>query len=385
MRTLILSLIVSLLIPSGILTAEEPIKFGGTLGLTGKYAPLSDMVAKGLALWTEQINQQGGLLGRPVKLIIYDDKSDPKTAYRLYQKLIYDEKVDLVFGPYSSVITTEILKVTEPSGYSVLSSGAASDQLWQRGYTHLFGVYVPASRYALGFLKFCFQNGINKVAVVAAEDMFCETVAKGAVKWARRLGMDVVYDRRFKKSTKDLDNIATEIKDSGAEAVVLGSHFAESVNMRLAFKNTNWYPKAYFATLGPALQKYHDILKDTAEHTFTLSNWEAEGVNFPGSKKFAADFEKKYGLVPSYQAAAGFSVGQILEAAINKTGSLDRKKLRDALSTLDTMTIMGRYGVDSTGQQIRHFSLLMQWQNGRLRIVAPDGLKSVRTVPAILH
>jgi len=363
----------------------DPITLGGTLGLTGKYANLSEMVARGLTLWTEQINQRGGLMGRPVQLTIYDDTSNPQVARKYYEKLIIEDQVDLVFGPYSSAITTEIVKVTEKHGYSVLSSGATSDQLWQRGYTHLFGVYTPASRYALGFVKFCFKNNIERVAIVAPDDIFSQTVAAGAEKWAKRLGMTIVLNEQFTKGTKDLDELAKKIKQSKAEAVVVGGHFAESIDVRQALKNIDWSPRAYFATLGPALQKYYDILQQDAEGTFTLSNWEAQGVNFPGSQQFADDFYYKFKAKPSYQAAAGFSVGQILEAAIKKTGSLDKEKIRDALASLDTMTILGRYGVDSTGQQIRHFSLLMQWQNGQLKIVAPTGLESVRTVPALFN
>lgn len=362
--------------------AAEPIKIGGTLGLTGKYAPLAKMVAQGLTLWSEQINQRGGLLGRPIQLIIYDDTSDPEVAKKYFEQLILEDKIDLAFGPYSSVITTEIVKITEEHGYSVLASGAASDQLWQQGYTHLFGVYIPASRYAFGFLKFCFANGLERIAIVAPNDMFSQTVADGAVKWAQRLGMSVVLDERFPKGTKDLDALAERIQQSDAEAIVVGGHFNESIDVRRALKNINWSPRAYFATLGPALQKYHDILQEDAENTFTLSNWEAEGVNFPGSLQFAKDFLQRFKEKPSYQAAAGFSSGQILEAAVLKTGNLDKEKIRNALATLDIMTILGRYGVDSTGQQIRHFSLLMQWQKGKLELVAPTGLKSVQTVPA---
>jgi branched-chain amino acid transport system substrate-binding protein len=364
---------------------SDPITLGGTLGLTGKYAPLSEMVASGLTLWCEQINQRGGLMGRQVQLTIYDDTCDSKVAKKYYEKMILEDKTDLVFGPFSSVITTEIVKVTEKHGYSVLASGAASDQLWQQKYTHLFGVYIPASRYAFGFLKFCFKNNIKRIAIVTPNDMFSETVAAGAEKWAIRLGMTVVLNESFQKGTKELKWLATKIKKSGAEAVVVGGHFAESVDIRQALKTINWFPRAYFATLGPALQKYYDILQQDAEGTFTLSNWEAQGVDFPGSKKFATDFLVRFKVKPSYQAAAGFSVGQILEAAIQKTGSLDKEKIRNTLASLDTMTILGRYGVDSTGQQIRHFSLLMQWQDGQLKIVGPTGLKSVHTVPALFN
>lgn len=364
-------------------SAAEPIKLGGTLGLTGRYAPNSEMVSLGLNLWAEKTNAKGGILGRPVKLIIYDDTSRPEVAGKLYEKLILEDKVDLVFGPYSSVITTEAVKVTEKYGYSMLASGAASDELWQQGYTHLFGVYIPASRYAFGFLKLLMRNGIERVAIVSADDMFSRTVADGALKWSKRLGLRVTLYEQYKKGTRKLDDLAERIRDSGAEAIVVGGHFEESVDVRRALINIDWYPRAYFATLGPALQKYHDILQENADLTFTLSNWEEKGVQFPGSREFAENFKQTYGKDPSYQAAAGYASGQILETAVTQIGGLNKQKLRDAIASLETLTVMGRFGVDSTGQQIRHFALVTQWQNSRLEVVGPSDMEGIKSVAPI--
>ena len=367
----------------GSVSASEPIKLGGTLGLTGKYAPMSEMVSLGLKLWTKKTNAKGGILGRPVELIIYDDTSNPAVAGTLYEKLILEDKVDLVFGPYASVITTAAVKVTEKHGYSMLASGAASDELWQQGYTHLFGVYIPASRYAFSFLKLLLRNGIERVAIVSADDMFSATVAAGTEKWAKRLGLKVTLVEQFEKGTKKLDDLAGRIRDSGAEAIVVGGHFNESVDVRRSLTNIDWYPRAYFATLGPALQKYHDILQDKAELTFTQSNWQEKGVQFPGSHEFAKDFKQAFGKDPSYQAAAGYSSGQILAAAIAETGTLDKKKLRDALASLDIMTVLGRYGVDSTGMQIRHFALVTQWQNSQLEVVGPADMAAINIIAPV--
>lgn len=382
-RICLLVLLVLTFVGSSTASAADPIKLGGTLGLTGKYGPMSEMVSLGLKLWAKKTNAKGGILGRPVELIIYDDTSNPEVAGQLYTKLILEDKVDLIFGPYASVITTEAVKVTEKFGFSLLASGAASDRLWQQGYTHLFGVYIPASRYAFSFLKLLLRNNIEKVAIVSADDMFSTTVAEGTKKWANRLGLKVTLFEQFKKGTKNLDDLAARIRDSGAEAIVVGGHFDESVDVRLALANINWYPRAYFATLGPALQKYYDTLGEKAELTFTQSNWEEKGVQFPGSQEFAADFIKLYGKKPSYQAAAGYASGQILEAAINKIKSLDKQKLRNTLSSLDTLTIMGRYGVDSTGMQIRHFALVTQWQNETLEVVGPADMEGIKSVPPI--
>ena len=111
--------------------------------------------------------------------------------------------------------------------------------------------------------------------------------------------------------------------------------------------------------------------------------WQEKGIKFPGSKEFASEFKKTFGKKPSYQAAAGYASGQIMAAAIDQTGSLDKKKIRDALATMDTFTIFGRYGVDSTGMQARHFALVTQWQNGELEVVGPTDIEAVTIIPPI--
>ena len=137
-KTLIISfLLFFIALPA---SAQEPlIKIGVSLGLTGKYSEMSNMQMKGFRLWEKEVNGRGGILGRKIKLIIYDDKSDPLTAKSLYEHLILNDKVDLVLGPYSSEITEAVLPVTEKYGYPMIASGASADRLWQRGYKYIFG------------------------------------------------------------------------------------------------------------------------------------------------------------------------------------------------------------------------------------------------------
>ena len=121
---------------------ENPIIIGGSLGLTGKYAQMSEMKHKGFRLWEEYVNREGGLLGREVKIIIRDDKSSTDTAKEIYRQFIGKGEVDLVLGPYSSGITAAVMPLLESKGYPLLASGAASDTLWQQGYQYLFGIFI---------------------------------------------------------------------------------------------------------------------------------------------------------------------------------------------------------------------------------------------------
>ncbi|GAB4405563.1 MAG: amino acid ABC transporter substrate-binding protein [Thermodesulfovibrionales bacterium] len=374
---IVFSLLFFFIVPS----YAEPIKFGLTLGLTGKYSEMSQMQVKGFRLWERDVNSRGGILGREVRVIIYDDRSDPETAKSLYGHLILKDKVDLVFGPYSSEITEAVLPVTERHGYPVLTSGASSDRLWQKGYKYVFGIYAPASRYSVGFLELLVVNGLNDIAIVYADDSFSEDIAAGTKKWAERFGLRMVLFEGFRKGTKNLDEIAKRAVASKAEVLIVCGHFEEAVNMRLSLKNIKWHPKAYYASVGPAMQAFNDTLKTDAEHVFSSSQWEHHGgLTPPGCHEFYDSFLRAYKTEPSYHAAEAYAAGQLIEAAIKRTGSLNRERIRDMLSAMDEMSIVGRYSVDRTGMQTKHQNLIIQWQKGKKEVVWPDETRTARPV-----
>jgi branched-chain amino acid transport system substrate-binding protein len=375
-RILLVTLFLSLVMtPLG--NAQQPITIGVSLSLTGKYASMGDMQKKGFRLWEDHVNAKDGILGQRVRMIIRDDQSTPERAKSIYTEMIEKEKVDLVLGPYSSAISEAILPVTEKNKYPVLLSGASADRLWMKGYKYAFGVYTPASKYTVGFLQMLVKHKIKNIAIVSADDTFAVSLADNTRKWARKFRLTVTHFERFKKGRKDLTAVAANVKTSGSQAIVVCGHLHESVDMRRALKNIAWYPQAYYASVGPATQTFYSILASDADLAFSSSQWEKEvGINFPQGKEFIRSFETLHKAPPSYHAATAYAAGMILEAAFYKLGKVDRNLLRDTLAAMDTMTVIGRYGVDKTGWQIRHFPLIVQWQDGKKKIVWPEKLKT---------
>ncbi|MGV3741404.1 MAG: amino acid ABC transporter substrate-binding protein [Burkholderiaceae bacterium] len=359
--------------------AVEPIKIGATLSLSGKYTELGLMNEKAYRLWEKNVNQRGGLVGRPVKITILDDKSNAEHAKELYRQLITKDRVDLILGPYSSEITEAVSTVSEEFKYPLLASGASAVTIWDHGRRYVFGVYITADKYSVGFLELLVKSKLTKVAIVSADDVFSQSIEAGTKSWAKRYGVDVVFSDTFKKGSPDIEKSVEAASKSGADALMVAGHFDDAVNGRRAIKKLNWAPKAYYATVGPAIQKYYDVLKEDAELSYSSSQWEPN-LPFPGSRAFAEDFLKTYGIAPSYHAASAYAAGQILEAAVRKTKSLDRMKLRDTLSTLDAITVMGRYGVDPDGRQVRHFATTVQWQKGKKEIVSPPELTTAKAI-----
>jgi|WetSurMetagenome_2_1015567.scaffolds.fasta_scaffold00164_9 branched-chain amino acid transport system substrate-binding protein len=356
--------------------AAEPIKIGVSLGISGKYAEIADVQLKAFRLWEKDINQRGGILGRKITLIIYNDKSDPRTAIDAYRYMIMSDKVDLLFAPYSSEITEAILPVTGKYGYPIIASGASEFRQWQKANKYLFGIYSPSSEYSVGFLELLTRQGFENIAIVYTEETFSKSVASGAKKWAERFGLRIALFSSLGRESGDALGIAKEIRGLRAQALIVCGYFNDAVNMRLAMKKIGWHPRAYYAVIGPTLPAYTNRLRRDADYAFSSSQWELAG-KIPGSRAFHDSFTKTYGEKPSYHAATAFAAGEILEAAVKKAQAIDREKIKNVLSSMEVLTIMGRYGDDrKTGKQIKQFSLIIQNQRGKREIVWPEYLRT---------
>jgi branched-chain amino acid transport system substrate-binding protein len=360
--------------------AREVIHIGATISLTGQHAAIGALSEKGYRLWEQDVNRRGGLLGKPVKITILDDKSDPELAKELYQNLIIHRLVDFVMAPYSSEITEAVTSVTELYRFPLLVSGASADSLWDKDRKYLFGIFVTSKKYTVGFLELLAKARISKIAIVSADNSFARDIEFSTKEWASRFQLNVIFSERYKTNSPDIEKSIYAAQLSGAHALIVAGEFQDAINAKKALKRIGWKPKAFYATNGPAIEKFAEVLtQKEAEDTFTTSQWEAV-FPYPGAKEFATSFYDTYEVAPSYHAASAYAAGQILEAALNKTKSFDREKIRNALYGLDTITIIGRYGVDSHGKQNRHFASTVQWQNGKKEVVSPSPKTTAKPV-----
>ena len=354
-------------------TDAEPVRIGVSLGLSGIYETPARMQERGFRLWEREVNQRGGILGRPVELVMVDDESNPEKARQIYRELMTRRRVGLLFGPYSSQLALAVAPVIDELGYPTLFPGAAADRIWKQGYTNVFGLFIPAGKYALEMLRLAVLHDLQRVAIVYADDEFSVEVANGARKWAERAEREVVLFARFDKGSRDLQYLAAKARQTRADLVIVAGHFDESVDMRRALQRIGWYPRAYFATIGPTLQKYEDIMGYDAEYTFAPSLWEPdENLKFPRSQGFVKAFEEAYDTLPSYHAANAYAAGQVIEQAIIDADSLDRDEIRRALHELDIHVVIGRFRVDRFGVPLKHRSLVIQWLGGDKVIVYPE-------------
>lgn len=332
-------------------------------------------------MWVHNINGRGGMLGRPVRIIIEDDRSDPALAQTIYGDMITKRQVDFLFAPYSSLITEAVLPIAEANDIPILIAGASADRLWAKGYRNAIGIYTPASKFAIGFLELLVRQGLDNIALVYASDSFSIDLAQSAQIWARRFDLTIGHLEMFKKGTSDLTPLASRAREKEAQVLMVCGHMDEAVDMVRALDQIQWRPKAIYASVGPALQEFHDRCGQRAQSVFATSLWEPH-ANYPGAQEFHRQFIQTYAASPGYHAGLAYAAGQVLEKAVAEAGSIDRDRVREILFHLDTMTIIGRFGIDRTGKQVRQHTFIIQWQNGRKELVWPD---PIRTAPPVFE
>lgn len=362
--------LVTVLALFGLEAAAQEVRVGASVALTGKYARTGQEQLQGFQMWVEEVNARGGLLGRKVRLVYYDDESKPETGARLYEKLITDDKVDLLIGPYSSAVTMAASTVAEKHGMPMISSGASASEIWARGYKNIFGLYTPANTYMDQILEFAKAKGLKRVALIWENTEFPRDVANGVRAKAKDLGMKIVFEEEYGKASTDFTSMIIKMKARKPDIVIGGSYLPDSVAFMRQAKENRLYAKIFAFAVGPGLPDFGQNLGLDAEGVMGNTQWEPT-LNLPSAKEFAAKYQAKYGHLPGYHAAGGYGAGQVLEAAVKKAGAFDRDKLRQALFALDTVTAFGRYKVDATGKQVGKPGYTVQWIDGERQLVLP--------------
>jgi branched-chain amino acid transport system substrate-binding protein len=359
--------------------AEKPsVTIGASISATGANARMAQFQKEGYELWAEQVNARGGLLGRPVKLALVDDASEPTNGTMLYDKLIAEDKVDLILGPYANSVAQAASTVAEKARYPMISAGASASDIWKRNYKHVFGVFAIPESYFYGVIDLAAKSDLKKIAIVNEDTVFPNATAGGTAAYARSKGLQVVYQEKYPTKATDLSTLLGKVKAAAPDVLLGASYEPDSILLTKQMKELDVNVKLLSFSIGAATAEFSQGLGPLADGVIGPSVWEPE-LKTTGNKEFVDSFKKKWSHDPTFQAATGFAGGQILEAAIASAKSLDREKLRDALASLETTTILpGKYKVDDTGTQTGHTPVLIQWQGTTKVIVAPDSLASAK-------
>ena len=368
--------------------AQPPIRIGASVSQTGTYAALGQNQLRGYQLCVKHTNEKAGVLGRSLELIAEDDRSEPATAARIYEKLITQNKVEAVLGPYSSPITEAVADVTEKHRMAMVAPAAATTAIFRKGRKFIFMLPSRAEVYLEGLIDMAARRGLKTVALTHEDTLAPKAMAQGTLELAKKRGLSVVLVEAYPKGTTDFSAILTKVRAANPDVLAAATYFDDAVALTRQLKESNVNPRMFGVTVGGDLPKFYEVLGRSAEFVYGAAAWELELMallrggelvplarRYPGAREFVESHRKEFpGADLSYHTAGGYGACQVLVEAIRRAGSLDGEQVRTTILSMSLNTVYGGFKVDRDGVQTGHTMLTFQWQDGKKVIVWPDEL-----------
>ena len=370
-RRLLLAATTAALALSAPADAADPVRIGVALSQTGNLADSAAPYFKGLDLWREQANARDGLAGHPIEVVVYDDRSDPATAARLYEKLITDDKVNLVMSSLGSATAATGSAIAEKHKVIMINGGGAAEAIQQRGFKYVFQTAARISSYADGIVPMIEKYKIKSMALVSRDYASARDISKTIKEQIKEKDVKLVMDEYFPAGTADFSSQIAKGQQLQPDLWIGLLYPSEAIETVRQFHSMNYMPKFFIAN-GVSQDDFITSAGKDAEYALGMSLYEPS-LPSEGNKEFVKTYHDKYNSDPGYYAAFGFVAGTVLEAAIKKVGSIDTEKVREVLTTLKLGTVMGKHEVDpTTYMQIGVRGLVVQVQNGKREVVWPE-------------
>jgi branched-chain amino acid transport system substrate-binding protein len=357
----------------GSTAAKKPILIGVTISQTGSQAATAAYVLQGYQRWVGDVNHHGGLLKRPVQLRVYDDKSDPATAAKLYTQLIATDKVDLIAGPYASGVTQAVIPVVEQA-HKVLIGQTAATTLFDGARWAVQG-FPQGSAYLPAIADLAKAHGYTRVALLSNDQPGTLEICAGVRARAQAIGLTVVYDQSYLRTTTTtaFGPVVAPLAATAPDVVVGCAFLSDSIALTREFDKQGVKPKLLALSIGPVDPSFGVQLGALADGVIGSTTW-WPSLKTKGNAAFVASFEKTFHRTPIYHSAGSYAALQVLGAAVRKAGSLDQAKIRAALGKLDLRTVAGEFKIDAGGRQRGYTTYLMQWQGGKQVLVYPSAV-----------
>jgi ABC-type branched-subunit amino acid transport system substrate-binding protein len=372
--------------PPGAAAAEKTITLGFTASLTGKLNVEAKRQLNGINLWVEQVNKAGGIKlpnGTHVKVATkyYDDESSKDRVQQLYTRLISDDKANFLISPYSSGLADAAAVIAQQYHRIMITTGAASDSTYKKGFTLVYQSYTPASHYLTGAVDVLkkIDPKASKIAIIYSQDKFSTDVVTALKKYAEAHGLKVALFSGYSSDTTDFAPFIDKIP-AGVDAVMGGGHFADTTTLARQLYEKKVKAKMIALLVAPPEPKFAE-LGNACLCVIGSSQWEPTAKYSPAAAKkenlawfgptvedFTKSYEAKYKEVPSYHSAGGYAACLLLQKAIQDAGSLDTAKVKAALDKEVMYTFFGLNKFNTTpqdhGLQIGHEMIYIQWQKG---------------------
>ena len=376
-------------------SAKPPIVIGASLSLTGDFSADGQAFQKGYSLWVSDVNSHGGILGRQVKLDVLNDNSSPTQVVTNYQKLITVDKVDLTFGPFSSLLTAPAAATAHRYGYAFVEGAGGAGLVFAQKLDNVFDVSLPVANELDPFSAWVASLPAGQRPATGAYPMANDPFAMPQVQLTQAklqtIGVKTVYSKVFPEEVSAYKAPADDVAASGAQMVVLGSTDVPTVSAFMtAFEQQHYNPKIFIAAAGPDQGAAFTNVVGTANANGVMvpNAWYPGSAN-PLSQAMVKAYTAKYGGSASdinADVAEASSVGEVVDQAVTHNGSLSNAKLISYLhSGVTLQSVQGPVKFNSLGENLVATAFIFQWQNGKfvqvLPVSAPGSVKIIYPKP----
>ena len=366
--------------------AQETIKFGAPLPITGPLAPEALKQKQGYDLWANQVNLAGGInvAGKKMKVeIVYIDyQSNTPRAIQATERLITQDNVQFVFAPFGSGAAKAASTVAERYGVPMIAATASSSQVYDQGYKFLFGTFTPNETLTNPLATIIRQRApdVKRIAILARNDLFPLAIAQEMEKSAKDRGLEVVYFEKFAINTLDHSSALAQIKAANPQWIFATGYTNDLVLMRKQMTDQRIEAPVVTMIAAPAYQEFIDAAGKGAENISSAAWWHPavryKGIDIFGTtESYVKLFKDTYKADPDYAHASASVSGALFQIAIEKSGTIDRQKVRDELAKMDVITFWGPVKFGPTGQITSLEPPVFQIQNAKPIVVHPAAIK----------
>jgi branched-chain amino acid transport system substrate-binding protein len=385
-RTSLCAALVAGALAAGAAAAQDVIKIGAPLPITGPLSPEAKKQQRGYDLWAETANQAGGIkVGAKrmkVEIVYVDYQSNTPRAVQSAEKLITQDNVNFLFSPFGSGATKAASSVSEKYRVPTIAATASSSQVYDQGYKYLFGTFTPNDTLTdpLSDIVRREAGGVERVAILARNDLFPLAIAQEMEKSAKKRGLDVVFFEKYAIGTLDHASALSQMKALGPHWIFATGYTNDLILLRKQMADQRIEAPVVTMIAAPAYQDWIDGTGKLSQN-ITSAAWWHPAVRYSGKDLFGSTeayvkaFQAKYGALPDYAEGSASAAGAILQLAIEKAGSIDRDKVRDALAAMNEMTFWGPVKFGPNGQITSLEPPVFQIQNGKPVVIHPKPIR----------
>jgi branched-chain amino acid transport system substrate-binding protein len=383
MKTIRMYYFIVLSITTVVLTVQavfpkEVIRFGFSMSLTGIYSQAAVSQMNAYQLWKEEVNARGGIFVKsfgkklPIDFVYYDDRSSAEVAVKAYERLITNDKVDLLLTPWGTTIHFAVMPLAEKYKIPMIGSTAASVKLREvkSSYFWFITSCLP-DRQMKSLVSLLSSLQIKNVAVIYVQDLFPKENLYFLEPELRRARINIQLLKDYPVGVKDLTTLLSEVKVKKPEALIALSYPADSFLLTRQAQEVGLDPPFFYQLVGPSIGAYTQVFGEACEGITTMGQWSPKAP-WPGAKEFEERYRQRWKIVPDYlDSVLAYVQCQIIEQAIEKAGTLDRDKIRDTIAQGQFITINGPIKFTG-GENWLTPSMVLQYQKGMLEIIWPQ-------------